>query len=121
MSTVRTDHQAATEAAILQAAPADLVRILAGPAVLRELRAPWSYERACLLEASAALVGERPDLDAALGHLSAGLAQAIRPDGRIATRPETVLLQTAFWLLTGQKDAADLIGRTSAGGKGGAA
>ncbi|MEY8874997.1 MAG: hypothetical protein AB9M60_00695 [Leptothrix sp. (in: b-proteobacteria)] len=104
-------HQAATEAAILQALPHDLVHVLCG-ALLQHLSGPATYERHCLQAAHDALDAGACDTAAALGYLRAGLARAIRPDG-ITPRPETVLLQAAFWLLQHEAQGAELIGNVA--------
>jgi hypothetical protein len=91
-------HQAATEAAVLEALPRDLAQVLTG-ALVQHLEGPATFERWCLVAAHAELCGGRRNTAAALGYLRAGLAQAIQP-GHVEPRPETILLQVAFWLLS---------------------
>ncbi|MEX8518265.1 MAG: hypothetical protein AB3X44_07100 [Leptothrix sp. (in: b-proteobacteria)] len=101
------EHQAATEAAILQAMPHDLAQVLTG-ALLRHLSGPATYERWCLTAAHDALSAGACNTTAALGYVRAGLAQAIRPD-HITPGPETILLQAVLWLLATEAQAFELV------------
>jgi hypothetical protein len=112
-------HQAATEAAILQAMPHDLAQVLTG-ALLRHLQGPATYERWCLKAAHDALA-DAGNTTAALGYVRAGLAQAIRPD-HITPSPETILLQAVLWLLATEAQAFELVASAASASRfGGAA
>ena len=112
------DHQAAIEAAILDAMPRDLAQVLTG-ALLQHLVGPDTYPRQCLKAAHAVLIGTDGDAAAALPYLRAGLAHAIQPE-QVARSPETILLQAAFWLLATEAQAIDLVASLSAAGAAGA-
>ena len=99
-------HQAAIEAAVLEALPRDLAQVLTG-ALVHHLEGPATFERWCLVAAHAELSGGTCNPPAALGYIRAGLAQAIQP-GHIEQRPETILLQAVLWLLNVDMQCSEL-------------
>lgn len=113
MSRALTTHSMQIEAAILEALPLALARLLCGP-LLKHLEGDFNYERWCLTAACADLNETSFDIPRALGYIRAGLAQAIQP-GHVEPGPETILLQVAFWLLSMQAQGDELTAACAAG------
>lgn len=113
MSHALNTHSMQIEAAILEALPLALVRMLCGP-LLKHLEGDFNYERWCLTAARDDLNEDGSDIPRALGYIRAGLAQAIQP-GHVEPGPETILLQAAFWLLSMQAQGDELTAACAAG------
>lgn len=106
---VPTGSGSATADAVLDASPSDLAGLLTG-AMLDHLSGPPTYARWCLAAAHAELTQAGGSLNGALVHLRGGLTHALRGD-QVEPLPETILLQTVYWLVSSEQVFAGLMAR----------
>ena len=104
------------EQQIADSMPHDVVRLMTG-ALLLGVPTENAFLRVPLVAAHRFLSASVPDVEGALHVIRHGLLLAINDEG-IVCAPETVVLQAAFWMLSGEVQAAELMSRAAASQRG---